>query len=140
MRVRDVMRDVLAVCTEDLPLMRVFEMMERAGTGFVVVVDGQAHRKPLGLITEHQICVQVVAKRRDPRELSAANVMDARLTRLSVSDLVDNCSQPPERSVVVDERGGLCGWLARSDIEDHTQPTPSAYVNGSRPEMTGLPS
>ena len=140
MRVRDVMRDVLAVCTEDLPLMRVFEMMERSGTDFVVVVDGQAHRKPLGLITEHQICVQVVAKRRDPRELSAANVMDARLTRLGVSDLLDNCGKVPQRSVVVDDRGGLCGWLARSDVEDRTHPTSSPYVNGSHPELAGLPS
>ena len=140
MRVRDVMREVLAVCTEDLPLMRVFEMMERAGTDFVIVVDGEAHRKPLGLITEHQICVQVVAKRRDPRELSAANVMDARLTRLAAADVLESCGQLPERSVVVDDRGSLCGWISRSDVEDQFQPTPTPFVNGSSTELSGLPS
>jgi CBS domain-containing protein len=47
-------RDV-PVCTEDVPLEDVLELMDTAGTDHVFVVENYAHRKPIGVITEHDI-------------------------------------------------------------------------------------
>jgi CBS domain-containing protein len=113
-------RDV-PVCTEDVPLEDVLELMDTAGTDHVFVVENYAHRKPIGVITEHDICRQVVGRGRNPRGLTAANVMNTRLVRLNADRSLSECSDimcenGSKIACVIDGSGVLSGSVARDRL------------------------
>ena len=62
MSVKNMMRTNFVVCTEDMPLEKVFEEMVGADTEHAVVVEGLAHSVPIGVITERDICLQVLGR------------------------------------------------------------------------------
>lgn len=121
MLLTDIMKETGAVCTESMPLQQVYEMMRQSGGGFATVVENHAHQKPLGIITEHDICLQVVGKNRDPKGMAAANVMNTRFTKVNrdlgmaeCARLAEECGA--EHILVVDENGILCGTLDKTDL------------------------
>lgn len=80
----------LPVCTEDLSLDQVYEMLCRSDERMVIVVDSNAHKVPIGIITERSICAQVVGRRRDPRSLTAANVLDTNIKKLRRATVMES--------------------------------------------------
>jgi predicted transcriptional regulator len=73
-------------CTEDTPLETVYDMLQSSENGLIVVIDGRAHRVPIGIITEHSICEQIIRRRRDPRGLTAANVLNCKFSKVGIDD------------------------------------------------------
>jgi CBS domain-containing protein len=123
MFVRDVMRENSVVCTEDMPLAKVYQLMLENGCDYITVVESYAHRIPIGIITEHDICLQVIGKGRDPRSLNAANVMNTNVIKASYKLSLADCSNLMEtnqmkRALVVNEDGMLCGILTEFDLEN----------------------
>lgn len=114
MFVRDMIDKSPAVCTEDLPLEQVYKLMQEKDSDHVVVIESKAHRIPIGVVTEHEICMQVVGRGRSPRGMTAANVMNADFTKASMeSDLSDFRQRRSghRRVIVVDETGAVQGVL-----------------------------
>ena len=121
MLLKDVMKDVGTVCTESMPLQQVYEMMQQSGSGFATVVENRAHQKPLGIITEHDICLQVVGRNRDPKGMAAANVMNTKFTKVNCDSTVTECARlaeecGAEKILIVDENGILCGTVEKTDL------------------------
>ncbi|MBC7901657.1 MAG: CBS domain-containing protein [Saprospiraceae bacterium] len=115
------MNESCAVCTESTPLEQVFESMQRSGDPFAVVVENNAHRKPIGIITEYDICFQIVGRSRNPKGMAAANVMNTRIVKAGRDQSVSDCVKLAEKSdtariLVVDENGILCGTISRDDL------------------------
>jgi predicted transcriptional regulator len=113
------MKTNFVVCTEDMPLEKVFEKMTAQNTDHAVVVEGLAHSVPIGLITEHDICAQVVGRGRSPRGLTAANVMGTNLPKVSSdSHSLDLDMLPSGARVVcvVDGDGAICGTISASEF------------------------
>jgi predicted transcriptional regulator len=123
MLVRDLMDKNIAVCTEDMPLELLYKLMEEKGCDHVIVVDSYVHKIPIGIVTEHNICVQVVGKGRNPRGMTAANVMSTNFVKARIDRQANPVRQSsdPQTSytVAVDENGSLCGEIgpARADSE-----------------------
>ena len=120
MDVTDMIKTNFVVCTEDMPLERVFEKMEKDGADHAVVVESLAHSIPIGLITEHDICAQILGRGRNPRGMTAANVMNTNIIKIrstAGSVTLDPVAGSPRVMCVVDENGALCGMVAakRSD-------------------------
>lgn len=122
MFVRDIMNQCSVVCTEDMPLEKVYKLMQDNNCDHVTVVENYAHNTPIGIITEHDICIQVVGRGRNPRGLTAANVMNTNITRalatLTLTDcalLMEECDA--KRAFVVDENGTLRGTVRDIDIQ-----------------------
>ena len=90
--------------------------------GFLVVLDGQAiRRKPVGVITDRDIVVQIDARDTDPRALRVDEVMTRKPVVASenddLSDLVQAMRLAGIRRVpVVDVAGSLCGVIATDDV------------------------
>lgn len=128
MFISDIMSSCIAECTEDEPVEAVYDRIQKCEHGFVVVIDSESHRVPLGVVSEHSICEQVVAKGRKLRGLTAASVLDSRIRKLPSStpaaDCVKYLADGPRRVpfVVVDDHGGLCGIVTRSAVERLVRP------------------
>ena len=102
-------------CTEDTPVERVYELIQKSDQGFVVVIDSESHRVPLGVVSEHSICAQIVGKGRKLRGLTAGNVIDSRIKKVPESTQAAVCREHLNGSakavLVVDQKGGLRGLL-----------------------------
>ncbi len=104
----------IAVCTEETPIETVYaEMMKSHGT-CAAVIENRAHRIPIGMVTEHLICEQIIGRRRNPRGMTAANVMSSNI--IKVYDTSDITSCPADTGgagniLVVNDAGELCGVL-----------------------------
>ena len=125
MRVGEVLENDCAICTEEMPLDKVFELMLENNCDAIAVVESFAHKVPLGLITEREICLQLVKKHKDPRWLTAANVMNANVSKFKKTTNLDSClnsmqKQNVEFSFVIDDKGMFCGTVKRKDLESAT--------------------
>jgi isocitrate dehydrogenase len=122
MLVRDIMNQCSVVCTEDMPLEKVYKLMQDNNCDHITVVENYAHNTPIGIITEHDICLQVVGRGRNPRGLTAANVMNTNITRARATLTLADCALLMEesevkRAFVVDENGTLRGMVRDIDIQ-----------------------
>lgn len=119
---KDLMKENAVVCTEEMSLMQVYQMLQESGSEFIAVVEDYAHKNPIGVITEHDICLQVIGKCRNPRDLTAANVMSSEILKTLDTSTLAYCSDllkntRIKRLFVVDEDGALCGTITQSHIE-----------------------
>lgn len=122
MFVRDIMNQCSVVCTEEMPLEKVYKLMQDNNCDHITVVENYAHNTPIGIITEHDICLQVVGRGRNPRGLTAANVMDTNITRALATLTLTDCAllmeeSAAKRAFVVDENGTLRGTIRDEDIQ-----------------------
>lgn len=93
-------------------------LMRDANVGAVVVADGP---KPLGLVTDRDLAVRVIAEGRDPADVTLAEVMSGEpiflSERRSAASVVAVMRELAIRRVmVVDDQGDLVGLVAMDDL------------------------
>jgi len=97
-------------------------LMREHHVGSLVVVVGRAsERVPVGILTDRDIAVAVVAKELDPRALSVGDVMSAELVSVREQDSIfDALRLMRERGVrrlpVLTHSGALAGILTLDDL------------------------
>lgn len=120
MLVSEIMNKHVAECTEDLGLEEVYELLRQSDTGFVVVIDSHTHRVPIGVVTEHSICEQIILRGRNPRNLFAGAVMDPRIKSVREGELVESIDVIEGNSVaavvVTDGNRQVSGTLSCDDL------------------------
>ena len=108
-------------CEANDSIKHVSEVMKREDVGAVPVVDSKSARRLIGIITDRDIVVKVIAGGRD---VTSATVRDG-MTSNPVSvregqDVSEALSQMAERQVrrmpVVDDEGRLVGIIAQADV------------------------
>jgi predicted transcriptional regulator len=132
MIVGDMMSRSIAVCTEDTGLERVYELLRNSEHGVVIVVDSEAHRVPIGVVTERSICEQIIARGRNPRTLAAGSIMESRITKLRESDPVAKLAAPQPgvaAVIVIDEHRKVCGIVPEDKLSN--LPAPIAATQSS---------
>lgn len=122
MFVRDIMNENSVVCTEDTTLAKIYELMMKNDCEYVTVVESRAHRIPIGTITEHDICRQLIERGRNPRDMTAANVMNTNILKIAESLTFSEClnlmqTKQAKRVFIVDEDGMFRGTLTRIEAE-----------------------
>jgi CBS domain-containing protein len=119
------------VCTEHTALDQVYSLLSGSPDRMVVVIDGEAHRVPIGVITERSICEQILGRRRDPRSLSAANVINCDIVKVEAErDLRDaprifGTNKPV---VVIDQDRRFVGVADVSNLVPVSQADPVDFV------------
>ena len=108
-----------ACCSRETPLSDVAQKMVENDCGCIPVVDEDG--KPVGVVTDRDICCRVVATGKNPAELIAADCMTERCVTATPETSLDDCCAVLEenqirRAVVVDEEGRCCGIVAQADI------------------------
>jgi|APFre7841882724_1041349.scaffolds.fasta_scaffold10177_3 CBS domain-containing protein len=122
MNVGEVCSRVVVFAERDLPLTEAARLMRDHHVGSLVVVDDKgAGRLPVGVITDRDIVVAVVAKEVDPRTVSAGEVMApepalARETDSELDVLRTMRRRGIRRMPVVDAEGRLVGLITLDDL------------------------
>ena len=105
----------------DEAISRVAELMKSQDVGAVPVIETKASRRLIGIITDRDIVVKVVAAGRDPKSTPVRQAMTSNPSTCredeDVSDAVSRMSDRQVRRMpVVDAEGRLCGIIAQADI------------------------
>jgi CBS domain-containing protein len=99
------------------------ELMREEHVGFLVVVprEPRGPQPPLGVLTDRDIVVSVVAKRADPGALKVGDVMSMQPVVVAESEAVDLALRTMRRAgvrrlPVVNARGEIVGVLSIDDL------------------------
>lgn len=122
MRIGDICtRDVIQ-CSRTTTALELAQIMRRSHVGDVVVVDQpDGHKVPVGIVTDRDLAVEVVARESDPSTVTAADLMGAELVTTAEMDDVNEVAElmrfkGVRRIPVVDEQGGLAGIVTLDDL------------------------
>ncbi|MEP6704338.1 MAG: CBS domain-containing protein, partial [Acidobacteriota bacterium] len=102
----------------------VAQMMVDCDCGCIPVVDDPKSKMPVGMITDRDITVRVVAKGQNPSDLTAQDAMTTTVASVTEDTSLEECASLMEESqirriAVVDQNGALCGIVAQADIANH---------------------
>ncbi len=117
----EVMTKNPTVCVPSDTVADVAQIMKKENVGPVPIVGDRKSRKLVGMVTDRDLAIKVVAERRDVEVTTAEEVMSRRVvTCRSEDDLqkaLDAMSENQLRRIpVVDEDGGIVGIIAQADV------------------------
>lgn len=116
-------RDVVIVHKEE-NVLEAAKLMRQYHVGDVVVVMDRDDKKvPVGILTDRDIVIELLAEQVDPASVSVCDVMTDHLLTISESDeLLDSIKQMRSKGVrrapVVSKEGELVGILTLDDVLD----------------------
>ncbi|HUL96715.1 MAG TPA: CBS domain-containing protein [Usitatibacter sp.] len=121
MKTADICNTRVVTAPANTPLTEVARLMRKNHVGSVVVVDQADPRKPLGIVTDRDIVVEVVAAEQDARVVTAADIMASPPVTASPGDdaswsLKVMRDRGIRRLPVVDGAGALVGIVALDDL------------------------
>ena len=118
MLVKDVMSSPVVTTDEQAPSNKIAKLMDQNKFGCVIVTNEDG--KPLGIITERDLVIRVLAKNLKPEAVTAKDVMTAPLATIepeaTISDAARRMSRLDVRRLGVIYRGDLIGLVSSKDI------------------------
>ena len=118
MLVKDVMSSPVVTADDSTPASDVAKLMEKHNVGCVIINDKTG--RPIGIITERDLVVRVVAKNLHPGKIKAKEIMSSPLVTISsektVSDAAREMSRLNIRRLGVMYKGELVGIISSKDI------------------------
>jgi CBS domain-containing protein len=118
MLVKDVMSSPAVTVDENAPANKVAELMVKHDYGCIIVTSKQA--KPMGIITERDLVVRVMAKNVKPDTVKAKGVMTSPLMTIepdvTINEAAKRMSKLNIRRLGVVYRGQLVGIVSSKDI------------------------
>jgi CBS domain-containing protein len=122
MNVGEICSRAVAVAGSGTSVPQAAKMMRDHHIGALVVIDGGAEaRRPIGIVTDRDMVVEVVAADADYRTLSVGDIMSERPASINETAGVFEAiaqmrSGGVRRLVVVDANGQLLGVVAMDDL------------------------
>jgi CBS domain-containing protein len=118
MVVKDVMSSPVITTGEEDPTNHVAALMEKNDLGCVIVSNKDS--KPIGIITERDLVIRVLAKNLKPGVVTAKEIMTAPLITIepeaTISDAARRMSRLDVRRLGVIYKGELVGIISSKDI------------------------
>jgi CBS domain-containing protein len=149
MKARDIMTRRVATATPDTPVVEIAKLLVDNDCGAIPILEDDASRKPLGVVTDRDIVTRVVAVSEDPEETTADDCMTTPCVTVGDDASFDEVCDAMEKArirrlVVVDDQGACCGVIAQADIarqgsdkagevvQEVSQPTGAPSPQGGR--------
>ena len=118
MLVKDVMSSPVITIEETAPANLVANLMDKDELGCIIVTNKEG--KPLGIITERDLVVRVLAKNAKPDSLKATDVMTSPLITIepdaTITEAARRMSRLNVRRLGVIYKGQITGLLSSKDI------------------------
>jgi CBS domain-containing protein len=118
MLVKDVMSSPVVTTDEEAPSNKIAKLMSENKFGCVVVTNKDG--KPLGIITERDLVLRVLAENLQPESVKAKDVMTSPLATIepeaTISEAARRMSRMDIRRLGVIYRGDLIGLVSSKDI------------------------
>lgn len=142
MQVREIMTREPGVCTPETRIQDVARMMAEHDCGEIPVVESSRSKRPVGVVTDRDIALRVVAQGRDPSHVTARDCMSSPVHTVTPDTEVESACQILEqhqvrRVPVVDERGEICGVVSQADIATFASERDTAEVVRSISQPSG---
>ncbi len=108
--------------TRDTSILETAQLMRRHHVGDLIVVDEKNDKRiPVGIVTDRDIVIEVIAKEADINSLTAGDIMGLELVTTREADGVFETIQlmrlkGVRRMPVVDPHGGLVGIVSVDDL------------------------
>jgi CBS domain-containing protein len=117
----EVMTREPASCEPGEAITRVAALMKRHDVGSVPVVDSQEDHKLIGIVTDRDIVVKVLAEGNDVSRATVRDAMTSRPLACREDDEIDKAvelmgARQVRRMPVVDQQGKLVGIIAQADV------------------------
>jgi CBS domain-containing protein len=121
MKIAELMTEDPSFCTAEDAVIDCARMMARDDIGMVPICESRDTRKAIGVVTDRDIVVRVVADGRDASTVLAREAMSPDLVACSPTDDAERCRELMQeyqlhRVLVVDEHGSLVGLVATADL------------------------
>ena len=122
MHIRDICTSDAAHCTRDETVQGAALMMRRLHVGDVIVVDRfDGASVPVGIVTDRDIVVSVIAPGLDPASLQVGDIMtDDLLTARDTDDVYETIEHMRLRGIrrvpMIDAKGNLTGVVSADDL------------------------
>jgi CBS domain-containing protein len=121
MKIKHVMTKDPTCCVPSDTAQRAAKIMRDEDTGAVPIIENEQSRKVVGIVTDRDLCMNVVAEGRDPRTTQVHESMTTTVVSCSPQDSVDKATElmrenQIRRVPVVDEKHRLVGIVTMADI------------------------
>ena len=121
MKIQDVMTRDPSCVTPDSPALDAARIMKEEDVGIVPVVDDQSSRKLVGVVTDRDLAIRIVAAERDGTTRVREVMSESRLATCSPDEDIDEAmdtmaAEQVRRIPIVDERGSLVGIVSQADV------------------------
>ena len=121
MKIKHVMTKDPTCCVRSDTAQCAAKIMRDEDTGVVPIIENEQSRKVTGIVTDRDLCMNVVADGRDPRTTQVHESMTTTVVGCSPQDSVDKATElmrenQIRRIPVVDEQHQLLGIVAMADI------------------------
>jgi CBS domain-containing protein len=106
--------------------MRVARMMKVENVGAIPVCSSHDGMRLVGMITDRDLCLQIVAEGRDPEDTQIGSCMSRDIVTCRTDEDLETALQRMEahqvrRIPVVDSSGMLAGIISQADIATRTK-------------------
>lgn len=117
----DVMTHEPTCCAAGDPVMDAVEVMRNEDVGVVPIVDEPASKKLVGIITDRDVVLNVVAAGKDPKSTTLEEVMTRNPVSVRPDDAIQNVldymgQHQIRRIPVVDGKSRVVGIISQADI------------------------
>jgi CBS domain-containing protein len=121
MKVKNVMTKDPSACVPTDTAPRAARIMRDEHVGIVPVIDNEQSRRVVGVVTDRDLCMNVVAEGRDPNGVEVGTCMTTTVVTCSANDSVPKVTELMKenqirRVVVVDEQGRLQAVVSMADL------------------------
>jgi CBS domain-containing protein len=112
---------IVAVVEPDTPAVVVSQLMRQHHIGALVVVDAQEKTRPVGIVTDRDLVLELMAEGLDPSVFTAGDIMSVNLVNatpeMDEMDAVELMkTHRLRRLVIVDGQGRLAGIVTLEDL------------------------
>ena len=121
MKIEEIMTRDPATVTPGTTVRDAAKLMQRENTGILPVVESEGTKRLVGVVTDRDIAIRIVAEGRDGDTRVSDVMTSSRLATLrpdaDVDDVMDTMADQQVRRVpIVDDRGTLVGIVAQADV------------------------
>ena len=121
MKAQDIMTKNPSCVTPDARVQEVARMMKNEDVGIIPVVDTESSKKLVGVVTDRDIAIRIVAEGKSSSDSSVRDIMTTGVQTSSPSDNVKDVMalmgrEQVRRIPIVDGSGTLVGIVAQADI------------------------
>lgn len=118
---KDVMTNDPVCCVPEETVVLVARLMKAEDVGSIPIVEDPESRKLIGIVTDRDLAVEVVAEGRDPNNTRIGEVMNRALFTCRDTDRVEQvldsmALHQVRRIPVVDQQGCIIGIIAQGDL------------------------
>lgn len=91
MLIREILPTNPLLCTADTSVPEVVRLMMDNNCHCIPIVESNVHKNPIGVVTEHDICLKSIAQGINPLRITAARVMNGNFESVSPETDLKEC-------------------------------------------------